>query len=173
MTGDQFVAEPALWRSVVRGAGCGLAIGAVLELVNVVGHISASAVVLIGMPVACLVLLQLFRASIAEPPPPPESFDQASTSTPEYFIRLRQLERRLDRACHDASNYEWSVRPMLVRLAAERLHAKHGVSVQREPEHARELVGEQLWQIMTAPDTPSQPVNRTRLRELVQAISRI
>jgi hypothetical protein len=173
MTGEEFVTEPALWRSVARGAVLGLAIGGVLELINHFGDTQASVVPLIGMPVVCLVLLQVFRASIAEPPPP-ELADQSSASMPEYFLRLRQLERRLERACHDASDYEWTVRPMLAQLAAERLHFKHGVSVHRESARAREVLGEQLWQIMTiAPEGSDRPVTPSRLHELVQAISRI
>ncbi|HEU5268650.1 MAG TPA: hypothetical protein VFU36_01910 [Jatrophihabitans sp.] len=173
MTDDRYVTEPALWRSVGRGAAIGLAIGAVLELISLFGHTGGSPVLLIGVPLVSVVLLQLVRAGIGETPPP-EPVSQSSRPRAEYFVRLRQLERRLDRACHDPSNYEWTVRPMLARLAAERLQAKHGVSVHRDPVHARELMGEPLWQIMTtAPERPSQPVNQARLRELVQAISRI
>lgn len=173
MTDDRYVTEPALWRSVGGGAAIGLAIGAVLELISVFGNTGGSPVLLIGMPVVCLVLLQLVRAGIGETPPP-DPVGQPSQPRVEYFVRLRQLERRLDRACHDPSSFEWTVRPMLAQLAAERLQAKHGVSVHREPAHARELMGEPLWQIMTtAPVPPSQPIDQARLRELVQAISRI
>lgn len=172
-TTDEYVTEPALWRSVGKGALCGLAIGVVLELINLLAHAGGSAVLLVGMPVACVVLLQLVRAGTAESPLP----DPVSTSSSvrsEYFSRLRQLERRLDRAVADPTNFDWTVRPMLVQLAAERLQAKHGISVYRHPAHAREIVGERLWQIMTtSPETPSQPVSPARLRELVQAISRI
>jgi hypothetical protein len=174
MTADEFVAEPALWRSVGKAALCGLVIGVVLELINLFAHADGSPVLLVGMPVACLVLLQLVRAGAAEAP---LLLDPATGSSPvrsEYFVRLRQLERRLDRACADPANFDWSVRPMLVQLAVERLQAKHGVSAYRDPARAREIVGERLWQIMTtSPDTPSQPVSPAWLRELVQAISRI
>ena len=173
MTEDRFVTEPALWRSVGRGAIVGLAIGVVLELISLLGHTGGSPVLLVGMPVACVLLLQLVRAGTAELPMP-DQVDQPSAASSEYFVRLRQLERRLDRACQDPANFEWAVRPMLAQLAAERLQSKHGVSVGREPAHARELVGEQLWQIMTiAPNTPGPPVTPARLRELVQAIGRI
>jgi hypothetical protein len=173
MTSDEFVTEPALWRSVGKGALCGLAVGVALELINLFAHAGGSPVLLVGMPVACLVLLQLVRAGVPETPPP-DPVPGASSVRSEYFARVRQLERRLDRACADPSNFEFLVQPMLVRLAAERLQAKHGISVYRHPAHAREIVGERLWQIMTtSPDTPSQPVNPARLRELVQAISRI
>jgi hypothetical protein len=171
MTGE-FASEPALWRSVGRGAGCGLAIGGVLELINMLGHTGGSPVLLVGMPVVCLVLLQFVRAGVAETPLP-DPVRQPNESRSEYFLRLRQLERQLDRACADPANFEWTVRPMLARLAAERLHVKHGISVYRDPAHAREILGERLWQIMIPPDAPSQPINPARLRELVQAIGRI
>jgi len=173
MSTDEFVTEPALWRSVGKGALCGLAIGAALELINAFSHAGGSPVLLVGMPVACLVLLQLVRAGIAESQPP-DPVTAPSSVNSKYFSRLRELERRLDRACADPANFDWVVRPMLVQLAAERLQAKHGISVYRHPAHAREIVGERLWQIMTtSPDTPSQPVDPVQLRNLVQAISRI
>jgi len=173
MTVDRYVSQPALWQSVGRGAALGLAVGVVLELISVFGHTGGSPVLLIGMPVACLVLLQLVRAGVGEPPPP-EPISQAKPIRVEYFDRLRQLERRLDRACQDPSVFEWTVRPMLIQLAADRLQAKHGVSVHRNPAHARELLGESLWQIMTiAPEPTSRPVDQARLRELVNQISRI
>ena len=173
MTTDEFVSEPALWRSVGKGALCGLAVGVALELINLFAHAHGSPVLLVGMPVACLVLLQLVRAGISEPPMPDPVTEPSSVKS-AYFTRLLQLERQLDRACADPANFDWTIRPMLVRLATERLQAKHGISVYRHPAHAREIMGERLWQIMTtSPDTPSQPVSPARLRELVQSISRI
>ncbi|MFL6164140.1 MAG: hypothetical protein ACJ74U_18210 [Jatrophihabitantaceae bacterium] len=173
MTEDRFGTEPALWRSVGRGAALGLAIGAALELICLLSHIPSSPVLILGMPVAGLALLQLVRSSISETPPP-EPVTQPIVIRPEYFVRLRQLERRLDSASRDPSNFDWVVRPMLAELAADRLKYKHGINFHREPAKAREVVGEQLWQIMiTSPDTPIQPVSPARLRELVQAISHI
>jgi hypothetical protein len=173
MTEDRFATEPALWRSVIRGAAVGLGVGIVIELIGLLSHSPPSPVLALGAPVASLALLQLVRAGVAETPPP-EPIPQSSGTTPEYFVRLRQLERRLDRASTDPSNFEWTLRPMLARLAAERLRYKHGIDVHREPTKAREVVGEQLWQILiVTPDTPIQPVSPAWLRELVQAISRI
>lgn len=173
MTGESFATEPALWRSVGRGAAVGLLIGLVIELIGTLSHAQPSPVLVIGTPVACLALLQLVRASVAEMPPS-EPVTAPSASTPEYFVRLRQLERRLDRASRDPLNFEWTLQPMLAQLAAERLRYKHGINLHREPDQAREVVGEQLWQIMTTPpNTPTQRVNPHRLRELVEAISRI
>jgi hypothetical protein len=174
MTEERFQTEPALWRSVARGAACGLAIGVVIELIGLAGDNHPSPVLALGIPVACVMLLQLVRASAAELPPPEPAAHQPSGTTPEYFVRLRQLERRLESASRDPSNFEWTIRPMLAQLAAERLQYKRGINVRHEPERAREVVGEQLWQIMiSTPDTPIQLVSPTRLRELVQAISRI
>jgi hypothetical protein len=174
MTEDRFATEPALWRSVGRAAALGLGIGLVIELIAVLSHTATAPVLVLGAPVAVLALLQLVRASITEAlPPDPGTEPRPTVVRTEYFSRLRQLERRLDSACTDPSKYEWSVRPMLAQLAAERLDHKHGISLHRDSARAREVVGEQLWQIMTTSDTPSQPVSPARLRELVQAISRI
>jgi hypothetical protein len=174
MTEDRFATEPALWRSVGRGAALGLAIGIAIELIALLGHSETAPVLVLGVPIAVLALLQLVRASITETPPPdPVTEPRPTVVRTEYFARLRQLERRLDSASTDPYKFEWSIRPMLAQLAAERLDHKHGISFHRESARAREVVGEQLWQIMTTSDTPIQPVNPARLRELVQAISRI
>lgn len=172
MTEERFVTEPRLWRSVGRGAALGLAIGIVIELIGLLVHAETSPVLLLGLPVAVLALLQLVRASVHEPPPP-DQVTEPSAVRPEYFMRLRQLERRLEGACSDPSKFEWSLRPLLAELAVERLSSKHGINFRHEPQTAREVVGEQLWQIMTTSDTSSQPVRPAQLRELVQAISRI
>lgn len=173
MTEDRFSTEPALWRSVGRGAALGLAAGIVIELIGLLLHAETAPVLVLGLPVAVLALLQLVRASIYETPPPDPVVEPIAVR-PEYFIRLRQLERRLDSATGDQAKFEWSLRPMLVQLATERLRHKHGITVEREPAKARAVMGEQLWQIMTtSPDTPSQPVSPARVRELVQAIGRI
>jgi hypothetical protein len=172
MTEERFITEPALWRSVGRGAALGLGIGIVLELIGLLIHAATSPVLLLGLPVAVLALLQLVRASIHDTPPP-EPVREQRVVQPEYFMRLRQLERRLEGACRDPSKFEWSLRPFLADLAAARLSSKHGINCQHEPAKARAVVGEQLWQIMTTSDTPIQPVKPAQLRELVQAISRI
>jgi hypothetical protein len=172
MTEDRFVTEPALWRSVGRGAAVGLGIGIVLELIGLLIHAATSPVLLLGLPVAVCAMLQLVRASIHETPLP-EPMTERTAVRPEYFMRLRQLERRLEGACSDPSKFEWSLRPFLADLAAERLSSKHGINFQHEPAKAREVVGEQLWQIMTTSDTQTQPVKPAQLRELVQAISLI
>src|SRR6185437_3606273 len=105
---DEFVTEPALWRSVGKGALCGLAVGVALELINLFAHAGGSPVLLVGMPVACLVLLQLVRAGVPETAPP-DPVPGASSVRSEYFARVRQLERRLDRACAGPSNFEFLV----------------------------------------------------------------
>ncbi|HTZ45395.1 MAG TPA: hypothetical protein VMB79_16160 [Jatrophihabitans sp.] len=170
MTGSHFVTEPALWRSVGRAALAGLLVGGALEAIGLLAHVATSPVLLFGMSVAGLVLLQLVRVSVTDLPPP-EPVRVPPAGTPERFHQLRALERRLDAACRDPANYDWSLRPMLVQLTADRLAHRHGIRIEDEPARARELLGEQPWQLLTTP--PSRPVSRARLHELVQAISRL
>lgn len=172
MTEDRFVTEPALWRSVGRAAVVGLLVGAALEVLGLLTHTATSPVLLFGLPLAAVVLLQLVRVSITDLPPPDRP--QAAAGSPERFHQLRSLERKLDAASRDPATYDWSVRPMLAELSAERLYYRHGIRIENEPERARKIMGEQLWQILTtSPGTPIPPATPARLRELVQAISRI
>ena len=103
---------------------------------------------------------------------PLEPHELGSTvRTAEYSVRLRQLERRLQAANIDGTKFDWSLRPLLARLATERLRQQHAITIRREPEAARAMLGEQLWQMISRqPDQPSPPLSKRQLTALVEAI---
>jgi len=173
MSDEQFRTEPLLWRSVGKAAALGLAIGGLGLLVARLSDTQAAPVLVIGLPPLALMLLQLVRVSIVDLPPPQRAPVPIVPVT-EYFIRLRHLERRLERASKDVTDFDWNLRPLLARLAVERLEHRHGVRIRTEPDKARQIVGEQLWQILTtSPQAMVGPTGPDRVRELVAAISRI
>jgi hypothetical protein len=108
---------------------------------------------------ATAVLVQLTRETAAGPQPPPELIERPAPAGGEYLSRLRQLERRLEAATRDGSKYDRNVRPMLARLATERLRQKYGIDPRSQPVQAREVLGEQLWSLMTPPPEPSSPAS--------------
>jgi hypothetical protein len=122
------------------------------------------------------VIVQLVRIGIADVLPP-MVVTEPESGTPEYFVRLRQLERRLELATRDSADFDWSLRPMLAQLAADRLNHRHGILFMTQPVRAREIVGEELWEIMRPPEnqtgTPTRPISRQRVDELVSQIERI
>jgi len=170
---EGFRTEPLLWRSVGKAAVLGLVIGALAMLIAHLSDTPAAPVLVVGLPPLALMLLQLVRVSIVELPPR-ERAPVPIVPVAEYFVRLRHLERRLERASKDVADFDWNLRPLLARLAAERLEHRHGIRIRTEPEKARQIVGEQLWQILTtSPQAMVGPTGPDRVRELVAAISRI
>ena len=99
---------------------------------------------------------------------------------PPRSKRLGQLEsvaRALDLA--EASSFDLHnvLRPIVREIAAARL-ARHGVALDRQPERARALLGEQAWELVRADreapaGDPSRGCSRDELREIVDALEAI
>jgi hypothetical protein len=113
----------------------------------------------------------LVRSTFHEMQPLEQHDAGITVRTAEYSVRLRQLERRLQAASVDGAKFDWSLRPLLAQLAAERLRHRHGITIRREHEAARAMLGEQLWQmISTQPDESSAALSRRQLTVLVEAL---
>lgn len=87
------------------------------------------------------------------------------------LLLLTGLEGRLSWGAADADRFRDRVRPLLVELADDRLRTRRGVDPDTDPEHAREILGEPLWQLRTAP--PARSPSRAELTALVAALERI
>jgi len=160
-----------VWRAVALGAAVGLGVGAILSWLAVILDRGPVVVLTLGLPACCGALLMLVRSTFHEMRPL-ELRDLSPTVRPaEYSVRLRQLERRLQAANVDGAKFDWSLRPLLAQLAAERLRHRHAINIRREPEAARAMLGEQLWQmISTQSDEPSPALSKRQLTALVEAI---
>ncbi|MGI8664603.1 MAG: hypothetical protein ACR2N4_00975 [Jatrophihabitans sp.] len=170
----EFSVDRHLWRTVGIAAAVGLGIGLALVLLAHLVGAHPSTTLTVGLPMLVSVLLQLIRASFNEMAPTEQRPVQPVASTNKFFMKLRQLERRLQGASLDPAKFEWNVRPMLVELVTDRLRYKHRVSIQREPERARAIIGEQLWLIMDRPTVEQSPApSEAQLKALVAAIEAI
>lgn len=70
--------------------------------------------------------------------------------------RFRRLARHTDRVTYAVvatRHFESGVRPVLAELARDRVRRHHGIDMAAEPERARDLIGEDLWQALTTPRT--------------------
>jgi hypothetical protein len=67
---------------------------------------------------------------------------------PEALAELERIDRLLVLGATNAFDAHHRVRPFYRELAVERLHAHHGVDLDREPERARELLGDDLWEFV-------------------------
>lgn len=168
---DRFAAHLPTWRAVVLGAGIGLALGLLVTLLGALLHHSPPIIPTAGVPAAIGALLMLVRATQHEMQPL-ELLDVGPVvHTNAYSVRLRQLERRLQAASVDGAKFDWGLRPLLAQLVVERLRHRHAIIIGREPEAARAMLGEQLWQMINGRmDEPSPPLSRQQLTALIEAI---
>jgi hypothetical protein len=112
--------------------------------------------------VTALVLFVLVRQSRQRGgPAPARRFEQAlrgrkqAVSQPEELLRM---ERELVLGVADADHAHRRLLPLLRAAAAARLSARHGIELERRPEAARALLGEDVWELLR-PDRP-EPENR-------------
>jgi len=77
------------------------------------------------------------------------------TSQPEELLRM---DREIVLGAADADHAHRQLLPLLRTVAAARLAGRHGVELERRPETARSLLGEDIWELLR-PDRP-EPVDR-------------
>jgi hypothetical protein len=150
------------------GTGLGLAARGILTLASYRGP--TALFVLTG-----LVAVAGWRLAMAVRPPPdplPPSPEEDAGSYRNGFDLLMILEHRLSWSSFDAERYEARLRPRLRALAQERLQRRHGIDPVRQPDLARQIVGEDLWQLMTGPAATAPP-SRHQLTELIGALEAI
>ncbi|MEO7286410.1 MAG: hypothetical protein ABI140_05780 [Jatrophihabitantaceae bacterium] len=171
-TGDRFETSRWLWRSVGRGVAFGLLCGlVVLGAAQALGSGGLPVALTLAVPVASCALAQLVRGTFHEMVPVQQGYVYTPPVNTAGIPRLKQLERRLQRASTDLDKFDWSLRPTLTQLATERLRNKHGINVRTEPERARAMVGEPLWLIMSTPQNgPRSAPTRAQLTALIEAI---
>jgi hypothetical protein len=102
--------------------------------------------------------------AVPEPPDRPPAEDG--------LVELTALEHRLAWGSVDPDRFRERVRPVLVDLTVERLRSRHGVDPATQPEEARRILGESLWQMVTGPP-PSRCPTGPELSRLVEAMERI
>jgi hypothetical protein len=95
---------------------------------------------------------------------------------PEPLAELERIDRTLVLAASSSFDVHHRLRPLLRQLAAERLHARHGIELDRQPERARALLGDELWEVVR-PDreldrhAPGLPLARcARLVDAVEGV---
>jgi hypothetical protein len=66
----------------------------------------------------------------------------------EQVAELERLDRVLVMASTSAFDVHHRLRPLVRNLAAERLHAHHGIDLEREPERVKAVAGDELWELL-------------------------
>ena len=109
----------------------------------------------------------------AEPPLPRAQADPRPADRP--FGEVSRMEERLAWGGKDMMGFERTVRPVLIRLADDRLQQRHGITRASHPERARQLLGDELWHLVTGPSVGSKETGPTpeRLKPLVERLERL
>jgi hypothetical protein len=110
--------------------------------------------------VAALVLYSLIRHSREhEGPEPASRFEQAlrrrkpGSAQPEELLRM---ERELVLGSADADHAHRRLLPLLRDTAAARIAARHGFELERRPEAAQALLGEDAWDLLRRDRPPPE-----------------
>ena len=81
--------------------------------------------------------------------PPPRAGAAAAAGRPagdDGLLLLTSLESRLSWGSADPDRFRERVRPELVDLATDLLRTRRGIDLRTQPERARRILGEPLWQ---------------------------
>ena len=72
---------------------------------------------------------------------------------PPPLAELERIDRLVVLGTANEFDLHYRLRPLLRQLAADRLFARHGVDLDRSPERARPLLGDELWALVRADRT--------------------
>jgi hypothetical protein len=78
--------------------------------------------------------------------------------TPQPPVELLRMERELELGIADATHAHRRLLPLLRTAAEARLFSRYGVELDRRPESAEALLGEEVWELLR-PDRP-EPADR-------------
>ena len=151
MTGAGRFVRPALWAAVV------LVILLAIPPLSPARALAIWVVVVTGIVLA--VLLRGSPASIWPGPSPrfEQSLRKPKAAAPQTAEFLR-MERELELGVVSASHAHRRLLPLLRAAASARLASRHGIELERRPEAARAMLGEDVWELLR-PDRP-EPADR-------------
>jgi hypothetical protein len=131
---------------VVLAAAAG---GGALWLIANTLHYRADLTLCVVVGVAAGLTWRLARLVVPPPKPPP--LVVRAEPPDDGLLLLTTLESRLSWGANDPHRFRERVRPDLVALATDLLRTRRGVDLRSQPEQARHILGEPLWQLMTGP----------------------
>jgi hypothetical protein len=162
-------ARPA-WVPHLRAIGLAAVVGVVVAVALQKARQPVHPAYVICLVLAAVALSRLLLVVQAtDEPPPPVAVEDVPEPAP--YRDLVFLEERMSWGSVDRQRFEERVRPQLVRVTAERLRQRHGVSLADEPTRARAIVGEELWTFLTAPaGQQGKPIGHREMSALVGRI---
>ena len=85
------------------------------------------------------------------------------------------IRHGIDMGAHSGREFDFGMRRHLQKIAAARLSAQRGIDLHREPEQAREALGEPLWRLVD----PARQISTQRVghgvppRQLAELVDRL
>ena len=166
-------------RIATTAAGATVLLAVMLGIGPVSAHEILAAYILVLAAIALAALTRVARS--ASELPPQSSFEAAlavgavDRSRPPELVRT---EREITLGVSSAAHLHQRLLPILREAAAARLSAGHNVDLERRPEAAKALLGEDAWDLLR-PDRP-EPYDRNapgismrRLRDVVSTLERL
>ncbi len=89
----------------------------------------------------------------------------------QFLATWVQESSRQRRAGEGSMTFTRRIRPMLLELTTDRLVNRHGIDPQLEPDRARALVGDQVWDLITG--TEAATASYAELEQAVQTIEKL
>jgi len=83
----------------------------------------------------------------------PSEREAEKPERPPPLAELERIDRLVVLGTANEFDLHYRLRPLLRQLAADRLFARHGVDLDRSPERARPLLGDELWALVRADRT--------------------
>ena len=74
--------------------------------------------------------------------------DPEKPEEPQPIAELDRIDRTVVLGAANEFDFHYRLRPLLRQVAAERLYGLHGVDLDRDPERARPLLGDELWEVV-------------------------
>jgi len=128
--------------------------------------------------VAAIALIVLVRHSRVNVPQYVLRFEAALRGRPPKAaqpVELLRVERELELGIAGAGHAHHRLLPLLRAAAAARLASRHGIELDRRPDAARQLLGEEAWELLR-PDRPDPAdrfapgVPRARVAALIEKV---
>jgi hypothetical protein len=165
--------DTASWLAgqVALAAGLGLVASAFVTVVLSTGQLHVPYwqlwLVITGLFLLQWTLMPPGEATPAANPDPVEGSELQDRPYPQ----VDRWERRLSVTSGDPEWYTRVVRDRLAALVAERLRQRHGVAMTTDPGQARVILGEELYEFLTAPLTRTP--DRAGLSRLITRIEEV
>jgi hypothetical protein len=142
----------------------------------------ALALQIYALVVAAIALLAVLTALHRAYPPPGRSLVDEALEEPEReeepLPELARLEREVTLGVASTYDLHFRLRPTLRDTAAGLLAVRRGIDLDRQPERARAVLGDETWQLVRPDIEPpadrlARGIEPERVRRIVEALERI